>query len=436
MKVIGGRDEEDFGQVVVEVQIMVVEGIILFRIQDFKQGRRGITTKVHAHLVDFIQTKHRIVAFDFFQTLNDLARQSPDVGSSVTADFSLISYTAQRKTDEVPSGCPRNRAGERRLPHPWRANKAQDGPLDLLHQCLHGQIFQNSLFRLLQSIMIFVQDGRSFIDIQFVFGFVKPREGENPVDVVSDHSCFCTHGRHELEFLEFGAHLGSGFFAQTLMLDAFFKVFKLRLEVVFFPHFFLDGAHLLSQVILPLSLLHLFFDATLDAIFCLNDVDFCPDLTKQHFQPRSDAHRFQQLLLDLQLERHVRRNGVRQPRRRVDGGHSIKNLLGYFFVVLCISLERCAYVPPQRFDLVGFGVPLFKGFGLDQEVLRIGDEIQNITATFPFHKDLDGTVRQSQDLKNIGDRSGSINVRFTGSVCFGLSLGGQDDLFIVAHGLF
>ena len=62
MQRIGRRDEKDFREIVVEIQIMIIEGEILLRVEHLEQRRRGIAAEIHAHLVDFIEAEHRIVA--------------------------------------------------------------------------------------------------------------------------------------------------------------------------------------------------------------------------------------------------------------------------------------------------------------------------------------------------------------------------------------
>ena len=62
LQVIRGGDEHDVGQIIVEVQIVVTEGVVLFGIQNFEQGGRGIAAEVSGHLVHFVEQEHRVRA--------------------------------------------------------------------------------------------------------------------------------------------------------------------------------------------------------------------------------------------------------------------------------------------------------------------------------------------------------------------------------------
>ena len=63
MQSVGRRDEKDFREIIIDVQIMIVEGEILLRVEHFEQRRRRVAPEIGAHLVDFVQAEDRIVAF-------------------------------------------------------------------------------------------------------------------------------------------------------------------------------------------------------------------------------------------------------------------------------------------------------------------------------------------------------------------------------------
>ena len=92
---VGGRNKQNVGQVVVQIQVMVVEGKVLLGIENLQQRRRRIAPEIHAHFIDFIQAKYRIIDADFFQGLENLAGKRPDVGPAVSPNFSFIPHAAQ-----------------------------------------------------------------------------------------------------------------------------------------------------------------------------------------------------------------------------------------------------------------------------------------------------------------------------------------------------
>ena len=60
-QVIRSGNEQHLRQVVVHVEVVVVEGVVLFRVEYLEQGRSGIAIMCHLrHLVDFIENKHGI----------------------------------------------------------------------------------------------------------------------------------------------------------------------------------------------------------------------------------------------------------------------------------------------------------------------------------------------------------------------------------------
>jgi len=152
--------------------------------------------------------------------------------------------------------------------------------------------------------VIFLENHGGGIDVDFVFGFLVPWQGKDPVDVVAYNRRFGTHGGHELELLELGPDLGRSFLAEPLSLDPLFQLLELRFESSF-PHFLLDGPHLLGEVVIPLGFLHLLLHTTLDAFLGEADLDLRPQMAVKLLHPLDDVHGFQELLLDVQFERHV-----------------------------------------------------------------------------------------------------------------------------------
>ena len=89
-QVVARGEEHDLAQVVIEVEVVVVEGVVLLWIEDFEQGRGGVSVVVAAELVNLIQHKQRVAGARLLQVLKHAARHRPDVGFSVTADFGFV----------------------------------------------------------------------------------------------------------------------------------------------------------------------------------------------------------------------------------------------------------------------------------------------------------------------------------------------------------
>lgn len=60
VEVVGRGDEQNFRQVVVYVEIVVVESVVLFRVEHFEQRRGRVAFEVVAYFVDFVEYEYRI----------------------------------------------------------------------------------------------------------------------------------------------------------------------------------------------------------------------------------------------------------------------------------------------------------------------------------------------------------------------------------------
>ena len=88
---------------------------------------------------------------------------------------------------------------QRGLAHPGWSCETEYRALDLIDEGLYCQVFEDAFFDLLQTIMILIEDGFSFVDVQLVLGAFVPRQREDPVDVIAYDRCFSRHGHHHLE---------------------------------------------------------------------------------------------------------------------------------------------------------------------------------------------------------------------------------------------
>ena len=78
-------------QVIVNVQVVVVEGVVLFRVQNLEQCRGWVTVDgVLRHLVNLIKDEHRVGRTRLLQALDDAAGHGTDIGSAVSAYLRFI----------------------------------------------------------------------------------------------------------------------------------------------------------------------------------------------------------------------------------------------------------------------------------------------------------------------------------------------------------
>ena len=155
---------------------MVVEGIILLRIQYLKKGGRGITPKIGAHLVHLIQQEHGVSASHLLHGLDNLTRQRPHIGAAMSPYLRLIPNTAQGEPNKFPPHGTRNGFGQGGLSHTGRTHETEDVTLNLSHQFLNGQILDDSLLYILKAIMVLFKDAHTLIDIDFILRVLIPRQ--------------------------------------------------------------------------------------------------------------------------------------------------------------------------------------------------------------------------------------------------------------------
>ena len=109
------------------IQVVILERMILRRVQHFKKRRGGIAAPVGAEFVDLVEHDHGIHSTRVAQGTNETAWQRADVGSAMTTDFSFVPDATERHSNELPAGCASDRFPNRRLTRSGRANKCQDG---------------------------------------------------------------------------------------------------------------------------------------------------------------------------------------------------------------------------------------------------------------------------------------------------------------------
>ena len=54
------RDEHHVGEIVVDLEVVIVEGVILLGIEHLEQRRRRIAAEIGAHLVDLVEQEQRV----------------------------------------------------------------------------------------------------------------------------------------------------------------------------------------------------------------------------------------------------------------------------------------------------------------------------------------------------------------------------------------
>ena len=289
-------DEHHVGEIVVDLEVVIVEGVVLLGVQHLQQRRRRIAAEIGAHLVDLVEQEQRVRRLRLAHRLDDLAGHRADIGAPVAADLGLVAHAAERHAHEVAAGRLRDRLAERGLADAGRADEAQDRAGQLVGALLDREILDDALLDLLQAEVIVVEDLLGELEVLLDLALLVPRDREQPVEIVAHDRGLRRHRRHLPELLE----LVRGLLARLLReLGALDLVLDLRELVLAFlvAELLLDRLHLLVEIVLALRLLHLPLDARADALLDLQDRDLALHQAEHLFQPLGDGRRLQDHLL-------------------------------------------------------------------------------------------------------------------------------------------
>src|SRR5207244_11305264 len=89
--------------------------------------------------------------------LDDVPRQSPDIGAAMATDLGLVMHPAEADPYEFPAGRARDALPERGLADTRRADKAQDRAAAFRVELLDRQVFEDPPLDSVQPVMIGVE---------------------------------------------------------------------------------------------------------------------------------------------------------------------------------------------------------------------------------------------------------------------------------------
>jgi len=175
---VRGADEHDFGQIQINLQIVVIEIMVLFRIEHLQQRCCRIAAEIIAHFVDFIENEQRIPAFDLVEVLHDAAWHRADIGAAVPTDFRFVTHAAKRHAHEFPVCGFGNALAKRCLADARRPDQAKNRTFHLLYARLYGEVFQYPVFHLFQPVVIFIEHLLGELEVFANLGTLFPRHAD------------------------------------------------------------------------------------------------------------------------------------------------------------------------------------------------------------------------------------------------------------------
>ena len=201
---IGGRHEHHARQVVIDLEIMVVEGRVLLGVQHLQQRRRRVAAEIHAHLVDLVEQEERIGGLGLAHRLDQLAGHRADIGPAMAADLGLVAHAAERHAHEFAPRRLGDRLAERGLADARRADEAQDRAGQLVRAALHRKIFDDPLLDLVEAVMLRVESLLRGDEVLLDLGALVPRDRHQPVEIIAHDGGFRRHRRHLPQLLQLG----------------------------------------------------------------------------------------------------------------------------------------------------------------------------------------------------------------------------------------
>ena len=194
------------------VQIMVDESVVLGRVQHLQQGRRRDRPGNPTHLIQFVQQDDRVARFDPAQRLKNASGQRAHISPAMPANFRLIPHAAKGNAGKFSAQRVRHAFAQGGLAHAGRPDQAKNRAFQLLFELDDGQKFQQAVLDFAQPKMLFVQQPPRRRQIQLVLREFRPRQIDQPVQIIARHGVF-GHGRgHLLQPLQF---LQGGFFGSS-----------------------------------------------------------------------------------------------------------------------------------------------------------------------------------------------------------------------------
>ena len=108
---VGRRDEQHVGQVEVDFEVVVAEGVVLRGVEHLEQRGARVASPVGADLVDLVEQEDRVHGPGLGDGADDAARLRADVRAPVATDLCFVADAAERDPHELaPEGACHRRA--------------------------------------------------------------------------------------------------------------------------------------------------------------------------------------------------------------------------------------------------------------------------------------------------------------------------------------
>ena len=279
--------------------------------------------------------------------------------------------------------------------------------------------------------MIFVEDALGARDIAALACLFEPRHGEEPVEVVARHRGLGGHRRHHLEAFELDDGLLLGLFAHLRLGDFRLELVDLVAFVVFLAELLLDRLHLLVEVVLLLSALHLLAHATLDAPVDLKLVHFELERGRDAGEALHRVPNLEEVLLLVYGHDEVRRNGVGELAGIIDLHRGVFDFALQVARELDVLLEQRDDFTHELVRFTRQILELRHGLHHDFEKALFGVTLDGAATIGAFDENLDVPTGELDRLQDVRHRAHGVDVGRAGVVGGRVVLRGQEDTPVV-----
>ena len=158
VEAVGRADEQHLRQIERQIEVVIAEVDVLFRIEHFEQRRLRVAAEIRTDFVDLVDHHHRVLRTGVAHGAHDRAGHRADVRAAMSADLGFVAHAADRKAHELAAHRASDRLTERRFPDARRPDEAKDRAGQLLLEFADGQILDDALLDLLEIVVILVED--------------------------------------------------------------------------------------------------------------------------------------------------------------------------------------------------------------------------------------------------------------------------------------
>ncbi len=297
VQLVRGADEQHVRQVVADVQIVIEELAVLFRVERLEQRRRGIAAEARADLVDFVEHDDGVVRLADAQRLQELAGHGADVRAAVALDLRLVAHAAQGEAVELAVEAARDGLADGGLAHSGRTDQADDRAGKAAFEQSRRDELEDARLHVVEPVVVFVQHLAGALERRVVAAFGSPGQHRQPVEVVAGDGELWRGGLEHAQLFQFLVDALFRLVAGRACPEPLGEALELLLLVVLLePQLLLDALELLAQEELALLLADPLFDLLRDLRLELGDVELAPEQLRRFLQPWLELQRLEHLL--------------------------------------------------------------------------------------------------------------------------------------------